>query len=64
MSAHSITGQDAITMLADEGYAVADVEAAIDSMIAAGLELDQPDEGLVLTGTEVDLLRDQLWVSP
>jgi len=51
-------------MLADEGYAVADVEAAIDSMIAAGLELDQPDEGLVLTGTEVDLLRDQLWVSP
>ncbi len=57
------TGTDidtAASMLVREGYASSDVLAVLDSLIDAGLELDQPDEGYLLTDDEVSLVRVQL----
>ena len=47
-------------LLTREGFAHGDISAVFDSMVNAGLELDQPDDGYVLTDAEVDLLREQL----
>lgn len=54
------TTEQAITILTREGHDRADVEAAFNSLVDAGFELDQPDEDYLLTGDEVDVLRDQL----
>ena len=55
------TATAAVETLVAEGYTRADVLAAVDSLIDAGLELNQPDEGdTVLTEDEVQVLRDQL----
>jgi hypothetical protein len=43
-----------------EGYPAADVEAALNSLIDAGPELDQPDGTWLFTPDEVDVLRRQL----
>lgn len=61
MTAQTITAETALTTLTAEGHDRADVLAAIDSLIDAGLELDQPEQGgYVLTAGEVDVLRDHL----
>ena len=51
-------------MLVGEGLNRADVLAVIDSLIDAGLELDQPDTGTVLSQPEVGVLRAQLTETP
>jgi|GEM_PF-3751675 len=55
-----LTVEAAANQLVAEGYARDDVVAAIDSLIDAGLSLDQPDEGYVITGDELGVLRAQL----
>jgi hypothetical protein len=54
------TAEQTVTTLTCEGYPEADVLAAIDSLIEAGLELDQPDDGRIISAAEVDVLRAQL----
>lgn len=54
------TADDALAVLVAEGHHTNDVHAAIDSLIDAGLELDQPDDGHVISAAELDLLREQL----
>lgn len=54
------TDQQVVETLLTEGYTPEDVDAAIDSMITAGLVLEQPDEGYLFTAGELDLLRKQL----
>jgi len=54
------TSSQALTVLTAEGHTTDNVHAAIDSMIDAGLELDQPDDGYVFTAAEMGVLRDQL----
>jgi hypothetical protein len=44
----------------DQGHHLADITAALDSLVDAGLELDQPDNDWLLTDAEVGVLRDQL----
>jgi hypothetical protein len=56
----AIDAQAAIDALVTEGHPRDDVQAAFDSMVDAGFQLDQPDEGYVLTPGEVDVLREQL----
>lgn len=55
-----MTADDALIALVNEGYDRADVVAVIDSLINAGLELDQPDDATMLTAGELDLVRTQL----
>lgn len=55
-----ITAEDAINTLVSEGHDRDDAVAAFDSLIDAGLELAQPDDGCVITPEELDVLRDQL----
>lgn len=55
-----MTADDALITLVNEGYDRADVVAVIDSLINAGLELDQPDDATMLTAGELDLVRTQL----
>ncbi|WP_190824721.1 hypothetical protein [Saccharopolyspora pogona] len=55
-----VTAEQAVTTLTAEGHDRADVVAAIDSLIVAGLELPQPDEGTVISDAEMQVLRDQL----
>lgn len=43
MTAQTYTVAQAVDVLTREGYAHADVLAALDSLITAGLQLDQPD---------------------
>ena len=54
------TGVQAAALLVTEGFDRADVEAVIDSLINAGLELGQPDQGTLISNAEVGVLRDQL----
>jgi prevent-host-death family protein len=51
---------EAVRTLTSEGFSRADVQTAVDSLIDAGLELPQPDDGYEFTEGEVDVLRDQL----
>lgn len=60
MSETELTTDQVVAILVSEGHEPADVVAAIDSLINAGLELDQPEEGRAFTTGEVDVLRDQL----
>ena len=53
----TFTADDVTDILSDEGYPEADVIAAIDSLVDAGLSLIQPDDGWLLTGEELDMLR-------
>lgn len=54
------TAQQALDTLTEEGYHHDDVNATIDSLVASGLTLDQPDTGLALTEAEVGVVREQL----
>lgn len=54
------TAQQALDALTGEGHHYEHVNAAIDSLIASGLTLDQPDTGLALTEAEVGVVREQL----
>lgn len=54
------TTDDVVEILVAEGYARPDVLAAIDSLITAGLELPQSDDGYRITGDELQVLRNQL----
>jgi prevent-host-death family protein len=56
----TITADAAVTALVSEGHDRADVVAAIDSLINAGLDLEQPDDGTILSYGELDVLREQL----
>ena len=56
----SVTVEQAIDRLTAQGHAEADVVAVVDALIAAGLELEQPDDGTVLTEGEVELVRADL----
>lgn len=56
----TITAQDLHDQLVDEGHDPDQVTSVIDQCIAAGLELDQPDDGCVLSAGEVDVIRAQL----
>jgi hypothetical protein len=48
-------------ILTAEGHDGAVVDAALNSMVDAGFELPQPDEGdYILTEDELGLLREQL----
>jgi hypothetical protein len=49
-----------IDRMVAEGHDRADVQAAFDSMADAGFELDQPDDGYVLSEDEVEMLYDQV----
>lgn len=60
MTTQTYTAEQAVNTLVAEGHDRAAVTAAFDSLVDAGLELDQPDEGYLLTAAEVDVLRDQL----
>lgn len=53
-----ITAATAVATLVAEGHREADVIAAYDSLIAAGLENDTDDNSI--TADELDLLREQL----
>jgi hypothetical protein len=57
---NTYTADQAVAILTGEGFDIADVNAAFDSMVDAGFELAQPDDGYILTAVEVDVLRDQL----
>lgn len=50
----------ALRILVDEGYEHIEVLAAIDSLVDAGLDLPQPEDGYLLTAAELDVLRRQL----
>jgi len=54
-----MSSRDAVAMLVDEGYDRADVLAAYDSLIAAGLDHVTDDDNAV-TPDELDVLRAQL----
>jgi hypothetical protein len=57
----AISATDVINRMVAEGYAYEDVQAVFDSMVDAGLEIDeQPDDGYVLTAEEVEMLYDQV----
>jgi hypothetical protein len=55
-----VTVDYAAKQLASEGYDPDDIDAAINSLIKAGLEAEQPDHTVILTMGEVGLLRRQL----
>ena len=55
----TINAETATLILTAEGYNAADVLAAIDSLIEAGLTVESDNE-TVLTDDEMDLVRDQL----
>jgi hypothetical protein len=54
------TTDQAINTLVNEGFSSFDAEAAFNSLVDAGLDLDQPDDGYVITSAELDVLRAQL----
>lgn len=54
----TLTADEAVATLTAEGYDRGDVTAAIDSLIDAGLDAEQPDTHTVLTAAEVDLVRE------
>jgi hypothetical protein len=59
------TTRQAFDTLTAEGYRPQDVDDALNSMVGAGFELPQPDEGdYVLTIAELVVLRDQLEADP
>lgn len=52
---------ETVEALTAEGYSREAVEALIDQVVTAGLEItDQPDNGVILTAAEVDVIRAQL----
>jgi len=56
----SYTAEQALAALIDEGYSQQDAESVIDQSIAAGFELDQPDDGSRLfSAGELDVMREQ-----
>jgi len=60
---NTVTAEAAYDILVAEGFAKADVTAAIDSLIDAGLETpdeQQLEDGYVLAPGEVAVVRDQL----
>ena len=57
---NTFTAEQAVEILTAEGYAKDDVVAVIDSLIDAGLDLPQPDEGTVISNGEMQVLREQL----
>lgn len=59
MTATHAAEQVFVDLVAD-GWDRDDVSTAIDSLIEAGLDADQPDDGHVLTDDEIDVVRDQL----
>lgn len=63
MTATHAAEQVFVDLVAD-GWDRDDVATAIDSLIASGLDADQPDDGHVLTDDEIDVVRDQLtgWI--
>jgi hypothetical protein len=56
----TVTADHAATQLASEGYDPREIHAALNSLIDAGLEAEQPDHTVLITMGEVDLLRSQL----
>lgn len=60
MNATTFTYQAATDLLVTEGYDRDDVTALLDSVINAGLELDQPDEGTLFSADELDTVREEL----
>ena len=56
----TLTADQAVAILIGEGYDRAVVLAAVDSLIVAGLDAEQPDDGTLLTAGELDVLREQL----
>jgi hypothetical protein len=54
------TVSQAIDRLITEGFERADINATLNSLIEAGLELPQPDDNYVLGESDMSVLRDQL----
>lgn len=54
------TAGQVLDALTAEGHHPVDVRAVFDSLTRAGLELAQPDDGTVITGGELQVLREQL----
>ena len=56
----TITPDAAVTILTAEGHTLADVLAALDSLIAAGVDHAADDGSALLTGDDLDVVRKQL----
>ena len=56
----AVSATEVINRMVAEGHDLDDVQAVFDSLVEAGLELEQPEEGWVLTGDEVEVLYDQV----
>lgn len=56
----SITAEHLAADLDTDGYDPDVTAALIDSMIDAGLDLDQPDDGWILTADEAETIRAQV----